>query len=383
MPDTRHRWIDALRLAAGVSMVGLHASSDAAGQPYPDAELAEKAFPLIARAFIYTARTELFILISLFLLVMALDRRPRPYATTIKEQTRRLLVPFLFWTGFYAVWNLQKASAFGYLDGYQNVLASPSEWLRFLVLGSSKYHMHFLPTMFGLVLAYPLFLCAVKRPWLGVLFLFGLALKREADVFLWVNAQDLPGFDYILRTLKILSYCGYGLLAGAFYGLSKRYGHGRWPRQALAVAVSLGLVLLAIKFWHTARIMVRGDWDYNFTPGYWADYTMPAVLFVCAMLLANRRWPGWVSRLAPYSFGIYLCHPIFLDLAESTTAKTHLGPTGQFLAEVGFALVATSFFVLALSRLNSLAWTIGMGPMPRLTQFFSLQRSNQQERAHV
>lgn len=34
MSNTRQTWIDALRLAAGVSMVGLHATSDSNGQRY-------------------------------------------------------------------------------------------------------------------------------------------------------------------------------------------------------------------------------------------------------------------------------------------------------------------------------------------------------------
>ncbi|SLN62049.1 Acyltransferase family protein [Pseudoruegeria aquimaris] len=383
MPQARHTWIDALRLTAGVSMIGLHASSDAAGQPYPDATVAEKAFPLIARAFIYTARTELFFLISIFLLLMALDHRPRSYAETIAQQARRLLVPFLFWTLFYAVWNFQKATAFGYLPGYAASLADPETWLRFLLLGESKYHMHFLPTLFGILLAYPLYRIAVSRPWLGLLFVVGLALKREADVYLWSHAQEWAAFPYLLRAVKILSYGGYGLLAGAFYGLFLKHGRGTWPRWALPLAAATGLGLLAIKLWHMGRVMQRGDWDYNFLPGFWADYTMPAILFLCAMLMASRHWPERVSRVAPFSFGLYLCHPIFLDLAEMATARSAFPPTSEFLLEIGFAVIATSCFVLALSRIRSLAWTIGLGPLPRPRWQQTPNISQERRNAHV
>ena len=67
--STRQTWIDALRLTAGLSMVGLHATADATGQPFPDAELAERVAPMLLRAVLYTARTELFLIISLFLLL--------------------------------------------------------------------------------------------------------------------------------------------------------------------------------------------------------------------------------------------------------------------------------------------------------------------------
>ena len=74
-PD-RFVWLDSLRLAAGVSMVGLHATSDAQGQPFAQYETAERIAPMLLRAVIYTTRTELFLIISVFLLLMALEKRP-------------------------------------------------------------------------------------------------------------------------------------------------------------------------------------------------------------------------------------------------------------------------------------------------------------------
>ena len=114
-PDTgRQTWIDALRLFAGVSMVGLHVTADAQGQPFPDADPAARLAPMVLRALLYTARTELFLMISVMLLLMALSRRPRSYGTVMAEQARRLLIPFVFWTAFYAVYNLLKAWTLGY-----------------------------------------------------------------------------------------------------------------------------------------------------------------------------------------------------------------------------------------------------------------------------
>ncbi len=100
-PETgRHAWIDALRVCAGVSMVGLHVTADAQGQPFPDADPAARLAPMVLRALLYTARTELFLMISVMLLVIALARRPRGYGTVIVQHARRLLVPYAFWTLF-------------------------------------------------------------------------------------------------------------------------------------------------------------------------------------------------------------------------------------------------------------------------------------------
>ncbi|MBE9475746.1 MAG: hypothetical protein IME92_01290, partial [Proteobacteria bacterium] len=76
-------WIDGLRLIAGVSMVGLHASSDVNGQPFPDFSLWERTGPVMFRSVMYLARTELFIIIALFLLFLSLDNRPRNYTAVI------------------------------------------------------------------------------------------------------------------------------------------------------------------------------------------------------------------------------------------------------------------------------------------------------------
>ena len=108
----RMTWVDALRLIAGLSMVGLHATADPAGQPWPNYETTERIGPIVVRSILDMARTELFIIISVFLLVLALDRRPRGYGTVISEQSRRLLIPFLFWTIFYAFYGLIKAAQF-------------------------------------------------------------------------------------------------------------------------------------------------------------------------------------------------------------------------------------------------------------------------------
>ena len=93
-------WLDALRLAAGLSMVGLHSTADSSGLPWVDYSLAERTGPILLRAVLYTARTEPFLMISVFLLLMALDRRPATYRQTIPVQVRRLLVPFALRTVF-------------------------------------------------------------------------------------------------------------------------------------------------------------------------------------------------------------------------------------------------------------------------------------------
>lgn len=364
MSNNRLVWLDALRLTAGVSMVALHATADANGQPFPDWEIADRIGPLIIRTVIYTARTELFLMISIFLLLLAMDRRPRDYGTTIREQARRLLVPFAFWTLFYAVYSLIKAHHFGYFDGLLAGLQSPETWVSYFLLGTSKYHMHFIPTLFGLVLLYPVFTLAKAHPWLGLGIIVCLVVKREVDGFLWGNAMGAWWFEYALRAVKIVTYAGYGLAAGAFVGLWPRVG-GRRENSDWFGLICLGAVfLLAIKVIAMVKTLQTGAWPHGYTAGYWADFLFPALLFAGCFVLAHRTWPAVISRVSKYSFGIYLCHPIFLDLVEIALRGTAYAPLAQVLIKIGVAIVATVVLVLMLEKIRLLAWTVGLGPLP-------------------
>lgn len=346
-------------------MVGLHATADATGQPFVDYPMGDRIAPMLLRAVIYTARTELFLLISIFLLLMALDKRPKTYGETIRIQCRRLLVPFVFWTVFYAFYGLIKANAFGYDAAIRAELSDPMAWVGYLLLGDVKYHMHFIPTLFGLVLLYPTFRLATRYPALGLLVIACLLIKRELDLFIWSEFWGTDVLPYAVRTVKILTYAGYGIMAGAFYGIWRQVDP-RVRGSFVPLIAMFGGLLFLIKLVGTWKTVELGRWPHDFTAGYWADFLMPVVLFALAMCLGHRRWPEILSRLAPYSFGIYLCHPIFLDLVEITIHGMQLGPMAQVSLKIGFAVVATSIFVVALKNLPALAWTVGLGRIPML-----------------
>ncbi len=358
-------WLDALRLLAGVSMVMLHSSSDPNGEPFAAYAPAERAFPVLLRAFFYIARTELFIIISLFLLVISLERRPRPWGVMVREQARRLLVPFVFWVLFYAFWRLIKADAFGYAGTLWREMGHIEPWIGYFLLGDVKFHMHFLPTLFGIVLMTPLFRQAARSPILGLMVLAALLVKRELDLFIWERAWWLPGYDYILRAVKILTYAGYGFVAAAAWGLMKRGFAGARARPFLPAMIYLGLVLFALKLIAAFRTIETGKWPFDYTPGYWADFLMPAAVFLIAMALADRRWPRLFTRLASYSFGLYLVHPIFIDLFEVLTRGLALSPGALVLSKIAFTLPLASLLTWRIARSRMLAWTIGLGELPR------------------
>ncbi len=361
--ENRLTWLDSLRLTAGVSMVGLHSTSDSMGQPFTQYDQAERVLPMLLRAVIYTARTELFLIISIFLLLMALDKRPKTYGATIAVQARRLLVPFLFWTVFYAFYNLIKAGAFGYQDAVFQALASPFEWVGYVLLGSVKYHMHFIPTLFGLILMYPLFIIAKRYPILGLLVFVCLLIKRDLDAFVFSHFWGTEALPYLVRGVKIVTYAGYGLIAGAFLGLWQQTT-AQWRERFVPLLLFFAALLFTIKLVATWKTVETGKWPFDYAGGYYADFLMPIVLFAVALALGHRNWPMILTRLAPYSFGIYLCHPIFLDLIEIWVSGETLSPIGQVSVKIIAAIVLTSALVWILERTRVLGWTVGLGPLP-------------------
>lgn len=360
MSQSRFAWLDALRLAAGVCIVAVHSTSDATGQPYPGFPVDERVIPLLFRSVVYIARTELFLIISLFLLIMSIEKRTQPYHQVVGVQARRLLLPFAFWVVFYAFFRLIKASYFGYAPAIWHELSEPSAWLGYFLLGDVQYHMHFLPTLFGMVLLYPAYKLAIRRPELGIVVVLCLWAKQSVDAWLYAAFMDQPGFEFALRAVKVLTYGGYGLVAASCYGLIARNCSEAAHKELFKLACFIGAVLFLVKLAHTYQIITTGTWAYNYTPGFWADYLMPAVLFLAVLGLQHARFPAFASRLAPLSFGIYLAHPAMMDLVEMGLSDWRLSPTQILALKFPAVLTATFVIVFALSRSEWLAWTIGM-----------------------
>ncbi|RVV97824.1 hypothetical protein EKE94_10085 [Mesobaculum littorinae] len=375
--SSRSLWLDALRVTAGISIICMHAANAPDGSPFADATPAARAAPVLIRTVFYLARTELFLIISLFLLAMSLHRRPRPYATTLAEQAQRLLVPFLFWVAVYVVFNL----AVGYRLGWGHYLLRDlttmvEPWVGYLVLGDVKQHMHFLPTLFALVAFYPLYRVAVRWPALALALVPLLILRQDLSHMVWNQIFDPELRQYALRLVRILTYTGYGLVAAALYGVYLRIGAGgqsgsltgarrrRLHRGLLGSFAMLGIVCLYLKLAQAAATIEAGSWQSNYPFAGYANLLMPVALFGLAML-TPVPWPRWIGRLAPYSFGIFLVHPIALDLFRLMFETRIDTPTLYVLANMGFAVTLSYALALGLARMPALRWTIGLGPAPR------------------
>lgn len=365
MMTQRLLWLDNLRLTAGLSMVVLHTTSDATGQPWPNEDISDRIAPALLRLIAYSARTELFLMIACFLLVLSLQKRERSYKTTIVEQSQRLLVPFLFWTIFFAGFNFVKATEFGYAAIWADTVTNPLDWLRFLALGDVKYHMHFLPTLFALLLFYPLFAVAYRVPALGLLLIPCLVLKWELDRIVWPALWDTELLPFAVRAVKVTTYVGYGVAAAALARVWIEREKINLTQFLVGLSI-LSAIALSFKAGQTLRTIQTGTYHYDSFTGFWADFLMPVLLFAICMCLWQKPWPSGLAKIGKFSFGVYLCHPIFLDLSEIMLRQIDWAPIAIIATKLALTLTGTSILVFVLSRIRALAWTIGLGPFPRI-----------------
>jgi membrane-bound acyltransferase YfiQ involved in biofilm formation len=228
--------------------------------------------------------------------------------------------------------------------------------------------MHFLPTLFGMVLLYPICLIAIEKPWVGGVVLLCLFTKREADIWLWSHTDIIPASEYFIRLVKIATYIGYGFVAAAAVGIYQKINHKDDLYQYFNFILFIAVILYLLKLVYSLRVIEYGNWQFNYAPGYWADFLMPIILFFLFMSNKAINQFTLISQLAPYSFGIYLVHPIFLDIAEVALWNMTMNTLVFVLFKTLWALSMASITVVVLSRTPMLGWTVGLCSFPRLSQ---------------
>lgn len=361
-------WFDANRVFAAFGVVLIHSSTDFGGQAFPNADQADRLIPVFLRSLGEFSGSEMFFMFSLFLMAMRVDKKMPTYGSAIAVQAKRLLVPFAFWAVFYAFFRLLKADAFNYAPYIWDQLGQVQSWVGYLVLGKSQYHMHFLPTLFALFLFYPVMRSATRFPILGLTVVVTIGVMNNAQGFLWSIDIDPILRDYLVRALKIFGYVGYGMAAFAIYGLWNDgipRGESRLIRRCgfyfaiLAYIATLPFFNVAFE---TGSWGVRSGWD------YYGHFLMPIFVFFIFIGGQYLQWSARWTFLASYTFGVYLVHPLVIDLFDIAVYRSGLSAVMDpwLIVTSRFAVALPASFAVAygLSKFKPLAWTVGLGPTP-------------------
>lgn len=293
------------------------------------------------------AGVPLFVMLTGWLL-LAPDRAAEPLGQFMRRRFGRVVLPLFVWSIVAWVWLALRD---------HHAIEWSRVW-RALLAGPVFYHLWYVYVLIGLYLAIPLLrpLAAQATP----------ALRRYALGLWFVGTAVLPlwawwgGPSIGVPVYVVASYVGY-LLAGTW--LAAR-------RVSTRTAWELGLLICLALAWTivtTARL--TGDDNLNVML-YGYDRPNIIVIAVAAFVLLTQSPPAaWVARhpallalvraLAASSYGIYLLHPLLLDLLGSGVLGPRIGGTslpafvgipalalGLLLGSLGVMLVARRVPVL-------------------------------------
>jgi len=279
-------------------------------------------------------------------------------------QAKRLLIPFALWTIFYGLFSLIKANSFGY---YQPMLKETLEigtWINYFALGTAKYHLHFLPTIFIMLLFHPVFKIALRFPLLGLLVIPLLLFKIVMSTWVWGHIIDPVMIEYLDRLVKIIGYLGYGFVAYSLIGLLKMNFDKETSKMILHLSLFFIAVLFLVKLTHAEEAIMTGNYAPRIGMVFVAHTLLPVFLLLAFLGTQHYAWPGKISNWSKYTFGTYLIHPAVIDLIDILMKGHEMAPYQYVLFKYSLTLSVALSLSILISKLSWVAWSIGLGPLP-------------------
>ena len=214
----------------------------------------------------------------------------------LRGRTRRLVVPWLTWSAFYATLKL------GEVVITETTLSA--EFAPYMILTGPALHLWFLPFAFVVsLLAYPL----VQLARFDSLFLLPVLLTTIALFFLLIQ-QD--------RTFPIPLI--------------------QWLYGAPSICLGLALALAGLHFWISVLILCAFTGAALLTG---AQAGLEQIIIATAAFILSTAWrlpqtplSAWASKTA---LGVYLAHPLVLSILARTTSLDPEGSSTAILACLG------------------------------------------------
>jgi surface polysaccharide O-acyltransferase-like enzyme len=290
-------WVDNARVIAAFAVIFLHVS----GQVVVEAELGSLSWWIgnIYNSFVRWC-IPIFVMVSGSLLLN--PEKHEDLISFYKRRASKIFVPLVFWTVFYSGW--------AYAKGI--IKEEPVTWLSLgenILLGIPYPHMWFLYMLMGLYLFTPFIgrLVSVLSPkvlsFICIL-MFIMASASSAIVRLYFPEDRLFPNVFLLY----VPYFVAGYLTSTANGNRYRRFHSILV-VLFSTATALGCFLLSTRYG-----LQEGLYFY----GYLSITVIPTSLsmFYILMRLNRNPYPVNVKKIAELTLGIYLIHPIFLDVLQ-------------------------------------------------------------------
>ena len=287
--------------------------------------------------------------------------RDEPPALFYKKSVSRVGIPLFFWSAFYTAWPYLLPVA-----SYNNASLRHLRGLTGVALGIPYYHLHFLFLIAGLYLFTPMLRTFVRhssRPTITLTITVILVLAAiNTLIDTWTHS--LP--NAVSRFVPFIAF----FLAG--HQLKDTVLS---PKALVAVwAVFFSCVLATIAATHYLVLTRNLGWGPQ--GEYFTDFFSPFIVATsfCVYLIFRSTFPNGtpstpiarlISRsLAPAALGVYLVHPLFLDLLSPLApggGKNHWSPALTIAAAAVVIFTLSYVLTAILMRIPLLRRTVGYG----------------------
>ncbi len=308
------------------------------------------------------AAVPLFIMLSGYLLLS----RDRDYSSAeIRHKVgHRIGIPLIFWTGVFYFWEVfwRKGKL---------------EWLSVgrQILSGNIFHLYFLVIMIGLYLATPylrrqISKISMRQLWVIIVVIFSVDFLGELTSYLFFNTSLATGAIFYF-----LPYTAY-FLSG--YTLGKLPLRSPGLLTSVAGTVISGLLSAGLTFWNIGQYNAGNQFFWTAAAGnyFLEHFSLTIILLSLTSFYWLRglsatgekcRLPVWLQRtvtlVAATSFGIYLVHPIVLQIMEA-----HFGFAVQFvqsslwlyfLKKLATATLISTTVVWLMRQTQAGRWVLG------------------------
>lgn len=254
-----------------------------------------------------------------------------------KRRLKNVLMPYAVWTIIYGA----------YLHIVHHVPLRSILTIKNLLFGGMFYHLYFIVIIVQLYLIFPVLLYVYRY--------IGKNIYTVVLSIVLFQIVDVLAYRYFIS--KFLQYSSYlfityisFILAGMYVGENIRewgkYYHKKLLNSFFAVIV-FGYLFVGISL----KVFANKRVDSNLYNIYYYVFTLVASLFFFALstkILNYHALSGLLANTGKLSFGIYLSHPLFLDVVN------HFFNTGnQYLYDIyiiiTFIIIYVVSYIFAMS----------------------------------
>jgi peptidoglycan/LPS O-acetylase OafA/YrhL len=277
---------------------------------------------------------EVFFSLTGFVLVYSMTNKRKSIGRFWGKRILYVAVPYIVWSGIYYAYSVL---------GPEKLRPSLSGFGWDLLYGNAMYHLYFLLVTLQLYLVFPLLLAVVQKTadrWKEVLAVVGALNLGWLGVLQWTRAPSGWGGWVFTHAYELLPTYSMYVLAGCYAAvhlprLQQVFQRRSWAFARLAaicLAAALGVYAIQLAW------MAPRSADSVLQPAMLLSCLGAAIVLYmigCRWAAGPRRQAALVATLSDVSFGVYLAHPLILQIL----LDHGLGNTGQRMAPVLATLI--------------------------------------------